>query len=475
MAQPLPALDYDELEAELCRRSLPDFIAKTWPLIEPDTPLSWNWHLEELCSVLEAVTRGEIKRVIINIPPGTGKSIICTLWSAWEWATNAGLRYLTASYGAHLTIRDNLRLRAVVTSPWYQRHFSLRLSGDQNSKVRFDTTALGWRIASSVGGVGTGEHPDRIVIDDPLTATQARSALERESANTWVDRTISTRGVTRDARLVVIMQRLHEEDTTAHLLSKGGYEHVVFPMHYDPARADKRDRRSEPGALLWPSLFTEEKVRTLEIDLGPFGSAGQLEQRPSPEGGGLFKREWFKRVAVAPVVARRCRGWDTAATDGAGDWTAGVRLAVAPDGRIYVEHVARGRKGPAGVDALMKDTATADGRAVIIRELREPAAAGKSVIAARLKLLQGYDYAEWPAGGDKVTAAGPFRAQCEGGNVHIVTGPDDQQHPEWVEPFLQVLEAFPTGAYDDDVDGASCAYNALVAEPPRGMTVVKRY
>lgn len=459
MASPL-RIDPEAVEAELARRSLKEFIAKAWPLVEPDRDLSWNWHLDVLCEVLEAVGRGEIRRVIINVPPGTAKSLtVSVFWPAFEWASNPGLRYLTASYGAHLTIRDNLRLRAIVTSPWYQRHYRLRLDGDQNSKVRFDTADRGWRIATSVGGVGTGEHPDRIIIDDPSTADQARSDAERKTVANWFDRTISSRGVIRGVSTVVIAQRLHEEDLCGHLLAKGGWEHVMFPMRFDPARADKRDRRTEAGELLWPALFDEPRVKQLEYDLGPYGAAGQLQQAPSPEGGGLFKREWFGApVDVLPLGARRLRGWDTAGTEGGGDWTAGVRLSMADDGTIYVEDVIRRQLGPAKVDELFKQTAAIDGVACGQREEREGGASGKAVIAARARLLAGFDYREVATSGDKVTRAKPFRSQAEAGNVKLLRG-------EWNEAYLQELEVFPAGSHDDQVDATSAAYNALVAEP----------
>ena len=457
------AVRYDlaELEAGLARRSLKDFIALAWPLVEPDTALSWNWHLDVLCSVLTDVTRGKLHRVIMNVPPGTAKSLtVSVFWPAWEWASRAQLRYLTASYGAHLTIRDNLRLRAIVTSPWYQRYYRLQLSGDQNSKVRFDTTESGWRIATSVGGVGTGEHPDRIIIDDPLTADQARSDAERQSANDWFDRTISSRGIVRDVAMVIIAQRLHENDLCGHLLAKGGWEHIMFPMRYDPVRADRRDQRTKPGELLWPELFTEERVRQLEYDLGPYGAAGQLQQAPAPEGGGLFKREWLPIVDVGPAQAKRGRGWDTAGTEGAGDYTAGVKIALTLDGMVYIEDVYREQVGPAGVDAAMKQKAEADGRACAIREEREGGSAGKAVIAARARALAGYDYAGVSISGDKITRAKPFRAQAEAGNVRLVRG-------KWNETYIQEACSFPVGSFDDQIDGTSCIYNALALEPAK--------
>jgi len=447
-----------DIEAELARKDLRTFVEKAWPLVEPDTEFRGNWHIDVLCDVLQQVTDGDIKRLIINVSPGCSKSLMVSVfWPAWEWATNPALRYLTASYGSHLTIRDNLRLRTIVTSPWYQRHFPLQLADAQKSKVRFNTSAGGWRIASSVGGVGTGEHPDRIIIDDPTTAEQSRSDLERQRSLDWFDQTVSSRGIARDVRTVVIMQRLHEQDLSGHLLAKGGWEHICWPMRYEPDCADPLDIRTEAGELFWPELFPETAVKQLEYDLGPFAAAGQLQQRPAPEGGGLFRREWFDIVDVAPTKATRCRGWDTAATEGGGDYTVGVKIAQA-GGLFCVEDVQRVQYGPDGVDALFCQMVTVDGKACRQREEQEPGSSGKAVIANRTRTLAGFDYAGVNVTGDKVTRARPFRAQCEAGNVKLVRG-------EWNEAYLQELSVFPAGAHDDQVDASSAAFNELTTGP----------
>lgn len=463
-----------DIEAEFARRSLRVFIEHAWAVVEPSTRFVPNWHIDVLCEVLEQVTRGELKRVIINVPPGTMKTLLISVfWPAWEWATNPGLRYLTVSYTASRTVDANLKLRDIITSEWYRRYFGLELSSDQNAKERFDTTAEGWRIASSVGGIGTGVHPDRIILDDPMSADQARSDKERKSINKWVERTLSSRGVTRDVATVVDMQRLHEDDTTGFLLAKGGWELVCFPMRYETERKnepnwkpDPRDPRRETGALLWPALFTEEKVRQLELDLGPYGTAGQLQQRPAPEGGGLFKREWFKFVSALPHnTTRCCRGWDTAGTEGDGDYSSGTKIWETEDDRVIIENVVRDQVGPDGLDQLMLQTAQLDGHGVPIREGKEPAAAGKAVVKARSKLLKGYDYRAEPTNGDKVTRAKPFRAQCEAGNVYLLrTG--DTSRDSWIEPFIAELTSFPTGANDDQVDSTSTAYNQMLLEEP---------
>lgn len=487
--------DVDVLELSLERTrvlgDLYEYLKAVWPILEPEQPFTENWHIRAICQELQDITLGRVEgdRFIFNVPPGTLKSILIgVVWPSWVWARNGKKRFLTASYGQHLTIRDNLRVRDIILSPWYQARFPIKLVEDQNTKTRYNTDKGGWRIATSVDGTGTGEHPDYIIIDDPLSASQAESDQERDRANQWFDRTISSRGLARGKVVVIIvMQRLHEDDLAGHLLKRGGVQHICFPMRYEkctcppdatddtrcpPHKADRhwqpdpRDPRTENGELLFPQLFPEVKVAKLERDLGPYGTSGQLQQRPAPEGGGLFKREWFKFVDAAPrTPTRRARGWDTAASEGKGDYTAGVKISETIDETFVVEDVKREQLGPAGVDSLIKLTAQEDGVSCAQREEQEGGAAGVTVIKARAKLLKGFDYKAMPTSGNKITRAKPFRSQCEAGNVYLVRGP-------WNEEYIKELCNFPTGSNDDQVDGSSCSFNALLLEPRRIKSAV---
>jgi predicted phage terminase large subunit-like protein len=463
-------------QASLARDSLPDFIRQAWYIVEPTRPLIWNWHLDVLCDVLTKASEGKIKRIVINVPPGTGKSMFVTvMWNAWEWIIDPSLRYFTAAYTDVNTIRDNRRLRTIITSDWYEQNFwnsfgsrsrirQVRLASDQSAKVRFDTTERGWRIATGVGGAATGEHSDRIIIDDPLKALGSRSKAELDECNEWFDGTISTR-IALDPVIVIVMQRLHMNDLCGHVFTKGGWTHVCLPMRYEPTNldakptpyiADPRDIRKIPGELLWPEKWPEEKVRQEEIDLGQFAASGQLQQRPVPVGGGIFKREWFTPVDTVPIRARHCRGWDTADTPGGGNWTVGTKLAYDDEtGITYVVHNVRDQTGPGGVNALIKTTAELDGDQCLVRE---GSGSGKATILARSKMLARYDYAAMPETvktGNKVQRANPFRAQCEMGNVRMVRG-------IWNDAYLDVMTSFPVGKYDDDCDSTSNAYNGLV-------------
>lgn len=472
------------------RASLKSFTRQAWEYVEPENRLEWNWHLDAIYDALTEVRHKRIKRLIINQPPGTMKSMALVFWAAWIWTTDPGKRFLTASYTDHNTIRDNLRVRSIVTSQWYRNNFwsepPVSLSGDQSAKVRFDNTSRGYRIATSVGGVATGEHPDYIIVDDPLKAKDVRSETAILACNEWMDNTISTR-IANDPAIIVVMQRLHQDDLSGHLLRKGGWEHILLPMRYRPMVApgypcschsrpdpemalwsgrgvkrlclpDPRDIRTEPGELLWPSKWPEEKVRQEELDLGEFGTAGQLGQDPVPPGGALFKREWFKIVDAIPSDAQiesTVRGWDIAETDAGEktaktrDWTAGVKISLTRSGDIYVTHATKVQASI--VDTLIKTTAKVDGPKV---KIREGSGSGKATIKARAKLLSGYDYAPSPEWDDKISRANPFRAQAQAGNVHLLRA-------DWNEEYLDEMCSFPVGSHDDYVDASSNAYNEL--------------
>jgi len=452
--------------------SLHDFIREAWQYVEPSNPLSWNWHLDEICEVLLAIHVGRLRRVIFNVPPGTGKSIIISvLFNAWEWSINPSLRYLTASYSDDNPIRDNRRLRDIVTTPWYRESFNFSLASDQSAKVRFDTHAKGWRIATSVGGLGTGEHPHRIQIDDSIKASDAKSDVKREKVHTWLDSTISTR-IALNPAVILVEQRHHEDDATAHLLAKGGWERIKFPMRFvtfdgksEDTRPDPRDHREREGELLWPELWPEEKVRQEERDLGPYGASAQLQQTPIPEGGGLFKREYFDIIELHQVPAGciEARGWDTADTQGGGNWTVGGRMAYHPrTQKFYITHVVRDQLESGKVNDLIINTAKLDGKKV---RIAEGSGSGKAVTAARAKALLGYDYKVMSEVEDKVARAGGFRTQAESHNVLIVRA-------EWTEVVLDVLCHFPVGKFDDDVDSLSNAFNRLVQLIGGGQGVV---
>lgn len=463
------------LEAMRLRDSFWEFVKTFWAAAEPSKPLVETWHLKAIARTLEDIALERVKdqRWVFNIPPGTAKSLVITvLFPAWCWTRRPNARFLCASYGQHLSLRDNVRCRNVVRSPQYQRLFGISLVDDEDTKTKYATTLGGWRIATSVGGPGTGEHPNYLIIDDPITAMQAQSEVERTAANDWFDNTMSSRGLTRRVVVIIVMQRLHVEDLSGHLMARGQCRSVIFPMRYDVARPktetsaeyvpDPLDPRTLPGELLCAELINEEAVARLENDLQE-DAVAQLQQQPTSETGSLFKRVWFadKFLDVLPKeVYRAVRGWDTAGTQGDGDFTAGVKILEYEEGKFLVADVTTGQWGPDVVDKTIKMTAEVDGRGCAQREEKEGGASGVAMIEARKKLLAKFDYDGVIIGTNKVVRSKPFRAQCASGNVYLLRG-------DWNKHWLDELCTFPTGKHDDQVDATSAAFNSLMLEPKK--------
>ena len=480
VANPRMALELlDRLD---CESSLLDFIKQGWASLEPGAKFVHGWAVGAICEHLEAVSRGEIRRLVINVPPGCTKSMTTNVfWPAWEWGplNKPSTRYISASYVSDLTVRDNLRCRDLILSEWYQRLWGDRfgLKGDQNAKVLYENTKAGWRFASSVGAGITGRRADRIIVDDPHSVQKVESDVDRESALRWFSETLPTRLNNLDeSAIVVIMQRVHERDISGHILEKElGYELLCLPMEYEPDHPHPstrfRDPRTRLGELLWPERFSAAAVDELKETFrswgGSYAEAGQLQQRPAPRGGGMFQREDFKFLDSAPSdseVYSRVRGWDLAATeDGGGAFTACARIAKMRDGRFVIEDVRRERASPHRVYELMKGCADSDGPLVVQDFPQDPGQAGKSQRSYIIGMLAGHDARSSPESGSKEDRARPLAAQAEGGNLWLVRG-------SWNDQFVAEACLFPNGRYKDQVDAASRAFGRLVARRQKTLT-----
>lgn len=477
----LASLNYD-----LAQESLIDFAEVFWPVIEPGRPFVRGWAIEAVCDHLEAVSRGDIVRLLINVPPGLMKSLSTNvLWPAYEWGplNRPDLRYIGASYSQDLTIRDNRRCRQIIESAPYQEMFGDRfhLVDDQNAKVRYDTDKRGFKIATSVGGLGTGERGDRFVIDDPHNVKTAESETKLDEVAQWLTEVVPTR--VNDQRLsarVIIMQRVHERDASGLTLASDlGYTHLCLPMEYEPDRrcftdlgSGKRfaDPRTEEGELLFPERFAAAEVVQLKKELSSWGGqyavSGQLQQSPTPRGGGMFKvdrEEVLSRMRPAFPPGRLIRGWDIAgSTTKKSPFTASVKVVLAGD-VLYVGAVTRERKEIEEAEAHIVETAQLDGASVKQDLPQDPGSAGKSQkrhMAGKLGRL-GLDFVITPETGDKATRAIGVASMWNAGNVVLV----GNQADAWVAPFLAELATFPRGEYKDQVDALSRAYASALKTP----------
>jgi len=324
-----PNLAHD-IEREFATRRLGEFVRQAWHVVEPSTPFIPNWHIDAMAEHLEAVSRGEIRNLLINVPPRHAKSLLVSVfWPVWEWIRWPERRWLFSSYAVSLSIRDSLKCRRPIESPWFQSHWGdrFRLTGDQNQKSRFENDKTGYRLSMSVGGTATGEGGDRIICDDPHNVQEAESDTVRKSTLDWWDTVMSTRlNDPKTAAKVIVMQRCHQEDLSGHVLRQGGWEHLCLPAEFEGARRRTSigwsDPRTESGELLWPQRFGPEELATLKRSLGSYAAAGQLQQRPSPAEGGSFKRNWWRFYreypryeSGRPNFAEIVMSWDMTSKD----------------------------------------------------------------------------------------------------------------------------------------------------------------
>ena len=478
----LPSLE--EVRSALAEASLSDFIRLGWPNIDPADYIG-NWHIDAMSEHLEAVANGECRRLLINVPPRHMKSLSCSVaFPAWVWAqrkrsplTGPGVGFLGVSYAQTLSIRDNVKCRRLLASKWYQDRWGDRftLTGDQNTKIRFENDQGGYRLASSVESGTTGDGGDVIIIDDAISAGDALSPTVRAAANDWFDGTMTTRlNNPKTGAYIVVAQRLHEDDLIGHLLRKGdNWTHLCLPARYEREHPIvwARDPRKEEGELLWPERMGEDEVSRLELALGSYGAAGQLQQRPAPRDGGMFRRSWFGVVDIAPAGLTFVRDWDlagTVATPGTDpDWTVGVKMGRDAAGFHYITDVVRLRGSSHEVERTILATAQQDGTACTVSIKQDPGQAGKAQVAALTRMLIGFIVKSATETGSKETRAAPFAAQCEAGNVKLVRGP-------WLDLFLDEMETFPFGRHDDQVDAAASAFNVLAANsgPARWLAMM---
>lgn len=301
-------LDLDRAD---CEDSLAAFLRKGWKYMDPQ-PYKHGWHIDAIAEHLQAVVDGEIRQLIINVPPRHCKSLLTSVaFPAWTWAqsklsptSGPGVPFLYASYDNRLSLRDSVKCRRLIESPWYQSLWGtqFQLTSDQNTKGRFTNSVGGERLITSIGAGVTGEGGNIIVVDDPNSAGDIESEATIETTIEWWTTAMPTRlNDIETGAFVIIQQRLAMNDLTGHILENEveGWTHLCLPGRYEKERAYSttigwEDPRTEEGELLWPERFSEESMKRLEVKMGPYKFAGQIQQRPSPKGGGIIKDEWWQ-------------------------------------------------------------------------------------------------------------------------------------------------------------------------------------
>ena len=489
----LPA--YSEILAEIARRealrahadvvrnaeairarcqSLAGFVREAWRVLEPNARYVHSWHIDAICSHLEAVTSGRITRLLINVPPGSMKSLLVSVfWQAWEWGPKGmqSMRFLSTAFNDDPVKRDTRKCRDLILSEWF-RSLWPEVVLTRTAEMSFANSGTGTREGVAFGSL-TSQRGDRLIIDDPHSTETAESAAERQATTRkFREGALNRLNDQEGSAIVVVMQRLHEEDISSMILKlQMGYEHLCLPMEFEPERRCATsigfvDPRETDGDLLSPERFPREVVDALKRDMGAYSFAGQYQQRPAPRDGALFKRAWFADKFIdadrVPIGTRWVRHWDLAATKRkTAARTAGVKLGLTPAGGYIVGHVATTQDEGNAVRNLIKSVAETDfqshGSLVEISLPQDPGQAGKVQARDFIAMLAGFDVHAEPETGNKEVRAEPFSAQCEAGNVQIVRG-------TWNDLYLDELCMFPSSAFKDQVDATSGAFGRLTDE-----------
>jgi len=447
------------LDRSICEDSLSQFVRMAWQTLEPGAEYIHGWHIDAMADHLTAVTNKQINRLLINVPPGTMKSMMVgVMWPAWEWGAKglAHKRIVSASHEQSLAIRDNLKMRRLLESSWYQDMWDIRLKRDQNAKLKFENDKGGFRQACAVESM-TGNRGDTIIWDDPHSVESARSDSKRETTIRVFNETLPTRlNNPKESAIVIVMQRLHESDVSGHILASDlGYEHLMLPMEFEPSRKcytsiGFEDPRSEVGELLFPKRFPKDVVKRDKKVMGSYATAGQMQQRPSPLGGGIFKDEWWRYYDLLPKIKYSIIIADTAMkTKEQNDYSVFMCMAYGEDKNAYIVDVIRGKWEAPQLKSQLISFYNKH-RVNVGLKLRQACVEDK---ASGTGLIQAIKQKEKIPikpikrdTQDKVSRAMSVVPIVESGYVYL------PKEGSWVTDFTGECSSFPNGAFDDQVD-----------------------
>lgn len=462
----LPTVDENELIGSICKESFYEFLVEFWDIVVQE-PLVKNWHIKYLCDELQLIAERvfdglpKLYDLVINISPGSTKSTIGSImYPAWIWTRKPSARFIGGSYAHNLSMDLSRKNRLLVKSEKYRACFpDVQISDSQDAKFYFVNTKGGERYSVGTGGSVTGMHGHFILIDDPVNPEEASSEEKLKIANRWMDETISTRKVDKAITpVILIMQRLHQNDCTYNKISKGKdrVKHICLPAEVTPKINPPELVKFYKDGLMDIVRLPKDVLEENRKQIGEFGYAGQFLQDPIPIGGGMFKVDRIKIEENIPQKwVRRVRYWDKAATqDGKGAYTVGVLMGKDINGRFWVLDVIRGRWDSSKRESVIKQVADMDGRIVVIGIEQEPGSGGKESAQSTIRNLAGYRVKVNRPVGEKSVRADPYSIQVNNGNVFMKSG-------EWNKEYMEELSFFPFSKYKDQVDASSGAFTLL--------------
>ena len=445
---------------EIKRRDLHAFIHLTFLLLNPGARFLDNWHIAAIADALERVRSGECRRLIINLPPRSLKShCVAIAFVAWLLGQDPTQQIIAVSYAQDLADKHGRDCRSLMLTDKYQELFpATRLSMVRQAASEFETTQQGFRLSTSIGGTLTGRGANVIVIDDPLKPEEAASDAARERVNDWYANTLYSRLNDKSTgAIILVMQRLHEDDLAGKLAAQGGWEVLAFPAI---AERDEEFRWNSPYGSrrhtrrIGDALHSEREpivvLEQIRTTIGSYAFAGQYQQAPAPSGGGLVKSEWFRRYSEEDrpqAFDYVLQSWDTANKAGElTNYTVCTTWGVKRQ-QTYLLHVLRRRVGYLDLKICVKSQAQMFGPKVL---LVEDKASGTQLIEDLVADgVQGV--VRYKPEGDKIMRMSIQVAAIEAGEVYV------PHVAPWLDSYLHEMETFPRGSFSDQVDSTSQA------------------
>ena len=440
----------------ILRQNLAAFTEKTFHTVSPSDRLLPNWHITVIADHLERCYRGEIKRLIITMPPRSMKSICASIaFPCWVLGKDPSRRIICASYGTELSAKFSRDAKAVMESEWYRDTFD-RTRLARSAEQDLMTTKMGGRYATSVGGALTGRGGNIIIIDDPMKPQEGQSETTRTTVNQWFDGTLYSRLDSKaEDVIIIVMQRLHVDDLVAHVMDKEEWEHLDLPaiatvdQSFELSNGSRFDRRE--GEVLHPERESIQVLDNIKSSIGSFNFDAQYQQQPVPVEGNLIKWSWFPFYEMPPPHEhgnRIIQSWDTAskATE-LSDYSVCTTWLIKGNDYFLLDVFRKRLEFPALQQAvinhirkwnvstvLIEDTAS--GTALIQNLRNQSVPTITKPIAVKPK-------------DDKVVRMSTQSAKIEAGHVHL------PRSAPWLDEFRKELLAFPNGQHDDQVDSLS--------------------
>ncbi len=415
-------------------------------------------HHRLLIEELEALSRGETDRLMVQMPPGSAKSTYASiLFPAWWFTQHSHNSIIAASHTAGLASYFGRRARSVITEEAQSLGYTISHLDHANS--HWSTSNGGEYYAVGIRGAMIGRRADLAIIDDPVKSlAEAESSFDRDRIWDWYRSDLIPR-LKPKARIVLIMTRWHQDDLCGRLLEQSPEEWRCLRL---PALAEAEDPLGRsPGEALWPEWENIDALSRRRASVGERAWLAQFQQSPRPDAGTLFKVSCMDLIDALPpgMLGPVVRAWDLAATAATGnkdpDWTVGVKLMRSASGHYTILDVVRLRGSAHDSEESITRAALVDGRSVTIGLPQDPGQAGKSQVAYLSRLLAGHHIVSSRETGAKTTRAVPVASQIEAGNVTLVRA-------NWNHAFIEELRDFPFGRKDDQVDALSRAFDMLL-------------